>query len=60
MIRVDCKGEAMHVVELPLEHGERRPQINADGLPGANIGGRATDTSDPCLAGDGNIYIIDY
>ena len=60
MICVDCEGEAMHVVELPLEHDERRPQINADALLGGDIGGRSTDTLDPCSAGDGNIYIVDY
>ena len=60
MIRVDCEGEAMHVVELPLEHDERRPQINANALPAGDIGGQSTDMPDPCSEGDGNIYIIDY
>ena len=59
MIRIDCKGGAMHVVELSLEHEERRPQINADALPSGDAGGRTMmDPSDPRLAEDETVYII--
>jgi len=58
MIRIDCEGGAMHVVELSLEHEERRPQIDADALPSGDAGGRTMDPSDPRSAEDENVYII--